>query len=144
MLGKLGEENCGSALLFSLFNFTLKSFASCFGSRRFFDCGGDALHVDEVVPDLQGPHACIVGYPLPIRANRIRRRLRRITVSQPEMARRNDHTCGQSFDIPFPGSRKGLIEVIDVENYISLRCGKASEIIKWASPQACTPRPDRG
>ena len=54
---------------------------------------------------------------------------------------RDDDARGQTFDVPLPGPRKGLIEVIDVENYVSLGCGKAPEIHQVGVTAGLHPEP---
>jgi hypothetical protein len=44
----------------------------------------------------------------------------------------------QTLDVPHPGTRDGLVEVVDVEDEVPLRAAKNPKLLTWASPQAWT------
>lgn len=48
------------------------------------------------------------------------------------MASGGDNTDRQSFDIPFPGTWKGLVEIVDVKYNVSFWSGKPSKIQEMA------------
>ena len=47
---------------------------------------------------------------------------------EPVMASGDDNTDRQSFDIPFPGTWKGLVEIVDVKYNVSFWSGEPSKI----------------
>ena len=124
VLDKLWEQVLRRAFLLRLCDPLFEAFAD-FTSRDFFD---ETVYVDRIVPDLQGAHGGIIGHPLPVGARGVCRRSRRVAVTQPEVTRRNDHTRGQTLKIPFPGSRKSLIKVVDVKDDLAFGRRKAAEV----------------
>src|SRR6476661_8542506 len=53
---------------------------------------------------------------------------RRLALLEPDMTAGQNHTGGQTLEVPFPWSRKCFIEVIDVEDQAALRRSKATEV----------------
>src|SRR5271156_3916416 len=45
-----------------------------------------------------------------------------------EFTRGKDDAGGEALDVPFPGSLKGFVEIVDVEQELALGAGKAAEI----------------
>ncbi len=50
------------------------------------------------------------------------------------MARGDDDAGRESLDVPFPGSRQGFVEIVDVEKDIALGRGEAAKIHKVSIP----------
>jgi hypothetical protein len=91
---------------------------------------------DRVVPDLERLHRRIVGHLVPVTLAPPSR----FGLGQSEVAPRDDHARDQSFQVPFPWSRKGFIEIADVDYHIPLRCGGAAEVQQMRVPAGLHPQ----
>jgi hypothetical protein len=57
------------------------------------------------------------------------------------MMRGDDHACGQTLEVPLPGRGQRLIEVIDVEDHLSLGRGEAAEVQQMRVAAGLDPQP---
>ena len=99
-----------------------------FSRRRrsgFFD---EHFGVHVGIPDLQQAHLCVLAHVLAIRLRHGQHGVFATPRAQAEFTRGQDDTRRQSLDVPFPGSLKGFVEIVDVKQESALRAGKAAEI----------------
>ena len=108
---------------------------------------GDVRPGDPVVPDGQVAHRRELGHPLAIGADGGGGGGGAIGRLVPVRAAGDDDAGGQALDVPLPGGREGLVEVVDVEDLVALRRGEGAEVREvgvaagldgqarsWASP----------
>ena len=124
MLGKLGEQELRHVLVLQPVE-TLPYQLSSFGRVHFLEKAVDA---DGVVPHVERPHGCIVGCALAIAAHRGARRPRRVGLGQADLAAGDHHAGGQPLEVPLPGRRQGLVEIVDVEDDAPLGRGETAEV----------------
>ena len=56
----------------------------------------------------------------------------------------NHHAGGQALEVPFPGAREGLVEVVDVEHQRALGRGEEPEVGQVGIAADLGPQPERG
>ena len=73
------------------------------------------------IPDVKRAHRGESCHCLLVTDNGARRQIANPLVSEVVVTPGEHETRGETFQIPLPGTGKGLIEVIDVEDLIALR-----------------------
>jgi hypothetical protein len=84
--------------------------------------------VEPRVPDVEHIHGGKVAHFSAIAASAGDRRIAAVRLGEPVGAGSEHKGGDEAFDVPLPGRRQGLVEVVDVEEQPALRCGKAAEI----------------
>ena len=74
------------------------------------------------------PHGRIVGHVLAVAAHGGAHGARRIAFEQADLAAGDDHAGGQALEVPLPGRRQGLVEIVDIEDDAALGRGEAAEV----------------
>jgi hypothetical protein len=90
--------------------------------------GEQVLVLDRRIPDVEVTHLGVLAHASAIRAHR---RVARCPVQlavKAEDAARDHDARHQPLQVPFPRSGKGLVEVVDSEDEISLRRGEDAEV----------------
>src|SRR5215203_1018384 len=80
------------------------------------------------VPDLELPHLREPGHPLPVGGSDRPRGVAAIRGVEAVVAAGHHEARGEALDIPLPGSRQGLVEVVEVEEQGALRGGVRPEV----------------
>ena len=88
----------------------------------------EAVDTDGVVPHVERPHRCIVGCAFAIAADGGARSPCRVAFGQANLAAGDHHAGSQPLEIPLPGRRQGLVEVVDVEDDAPLGRGETAEV----------------
>src|SRR6516225_10123494 len=86
------------------------------------------VHVDAGVPDIQNRHFAEFRHALPIRANTGEYGVASEAIAKAVMTASQDEAGGQALYVPLPGSRKRFVQVVNVEDFASLRRGEHAEI----------------
>src|SRR5262249_48276066 len=80
------------------------------------------------VPDFEDSHIGEFEHVLAVRPNTSQSCFTLISLAKSIGTRREYETGGEPFEIPFPGARKSLIEVVDIKNQPALGRGEAAEV----------------
>jgi hypothetical protein len=86
------------------------------------------FHVDHRVPHVQGPHVTKLRHVLPVGTHTRQGRITSNIFAERVVPAGENEARGQAFDVPFPGSRQRLVQVIDVEDHAAFRGGEAAEV----------------
>jgi hypothetical protein len=90
--------------------------------------GGDIRRADPGVPDVEMAHRRERRHSLAIGADRGAGGIGGVGRPKPVPPAGDDDAGGQALDVPLPGSRQGLVEVVETEDERALRCGETAEI----------------
>ena len=82
------------------------------------------------VPDIQHLHLAELGHSLAIRSNARDRCIPRKAFAETVVSTGENKAGGQALHVPFPRSGERFIQIVDVENDPSLRCGERAEVEK--------------
>ena len=105
---------------------------------------GNILKVDLPVPHVERREPRIFRRADAVCCRRLNRGFARDASGKPKVARREHEARRQPLDVPFPRSRKGLVEVVDVEAKLRSGVAKPPKLAMWQSPQSCTTGPLTG
>ncbi len=86
------------------------------------------LGVDSVVPQVQHRHLAELGHVLAVGPDTAEDRILGGGFAQAVVAAGDHDARRQPLEVPFPGRREGLIEVVDGEDDLPLRGGEATEV----------------
>ena len=88
--------------------------------------------VEAGIPDIEHVHGREVAHFLAIAASTGDRRIAAVRVGEPVRTGGEHKRGDKALDVPLPGCRQCLVEVVDVENQPALRRGKTAEIHQMA------------
>ena len=81
-----------------------------------------------VVPELEVTHLCVLRHRLPVGPCHLAGGASCLLGGQPEVLRGDHHARRQTLEVPFPGARERLVEVVLVEHQSPLRGGVRPEV----------------
>ena len=87
-----------------------------------------SLLIDARVPDSQVPHLRILAHALAVAPDRRAGRFLAQDLVPTHEADGHDGAGGQAFEVPLPGSRQGLVEIVDPEHEVALGRREDAEI----------------
>ena len=106
-----------------VFDFLPTFFCGC--GLGFFD---EDLGVHARIPYFQVAHACVFAHLLTIGERHSKHGIFAASSAETHFTRGQDYAGGQALDIPFPGSLKRFVEIVDVEKKLAFGASKAAEI----------------
>ena len=86
------------------------------------------LDVEVRVPHVEHPHLAELPHALPVGAHAGEHRVPRVVLAEAVAAAGQHEAGGQPLDVPLPGRRQGLVEIVDVEDHPPLRRGEDTEV----------------
>src|SRR5262249_31580578 len=101
----------------------------------------NGLQVQSSVPDIQSTHLGEFDHPLPIASNTAQSSLAGFGLAETVAAAGNQKACCQPLDIPFPRCRERFVEIVNVEDHPSLRCGKRPKVHQMRVTTGLDPNP---
>ncbi len=86
------------------------------------------IDINSLVPDIDRRHPRKPGHLQSVAAGAGQRRVARLPALELVVAAGDDEARGEPLDIPFPGSRQGLVEIVHVENQMPFRRRENAEV----------------
>ena len=121
---ELREDAFGSAVLAGL----RQALDRAAADPGILDGRNQRLDLDGAVPQVQHAHLAELGHVLAVGPDTSEDRILGVGFAEAVVAT-GDHEAGrQPLEVPFPGRREGLIEVVDGEDNLPLRGGETAEV----------------
>ena len=102
------------------------------------------LDVEPRVPHVERVHLGEARDRVPVRLDRVEDGLARLLRLEPAVPARNGKARREPLDVPFPGSRERLVEVVDVEDDVALGRREDAEVREVAITAGLNVDPGRG
>ena len=106
--------------------------------------GEEGVDVEARVPDVEVPHRGELAHRLAVGADRAEDRSAGLLRGEVAVAPGDREARRKALDVPLPGPRKGLVEVVDVQHLTAVRGGEDAEVREVGIAACLDPQPGLG